>query len=66
MLQALVAKQREWKKRIIIICKNRSVPFHIDHFYSEWTEKPSFLHFSLENFIFPRMKHIKCNKTETF
>ena len=54
MLPGLVAKQREWKDQIYHCCiyKNRSVPFHKDKFYSDWTEqKPSSYILVLKNEI---------------
>ena len=47
MLQALVAEQREWKEKIIIICKNRSVPFHKDHLF--WLGRKGDLFFTFKS-----------------
>ena len=39
-----MAKQREWKENKNIIYKNRSVPFDIDQFQSDSTEKETFFY----------------------
>ena len=50
MLQTRIAEHRDEKKKNIVIYKKRRAPFHIDKFYSDWTDnEPSLSHFIFEN-----------------